>query len=204
MRGYIDHITSTSASGWVLDQESGSEKMQVRLTLADRVDRSRGSPISRGRMLARSSGRVASMVSVSPPELSRPRRSGRLRSSPSRRAARTGSRCAVVAAARRRHGQYQTFDDAKGGSKSTEKLQALRLPLLRNRHSEARPLKNLSVLDIGCNEGFFCGEALRQGARRVVGIDMSRGFLDRRPTALSGGRVLATAPGGNYRTRSLT
>ena len=60
------------------------------------------------------------------------------------------------------------FDDAKGGSKSSEKLKALALPQLKNRHSEAAPLKGLSVLDIGCNEGFFCGEALKQGARRVV------------------------------------
>ena len=81
--------------------------------------------------------------------------------------------------ARRRAGQYQSFDDAKGGSKSTEKLKALALPQLKNRHSEATPLQGLSVLDIGCNEGFFCGEALRQGARRVVGIDMNNGFLER-------------------------
>ena len=60
--------------------------------------------------------------------------------------------------------QYQTFDDAKGASKSAEKLKALQLGQLRNRHSEATPLKGLSVLDLGCNEGFFCGEALRQGA----------------------------------------
>ena len=33
------------------------------------------------------------------------------------------------------------------------------------------------MLDLGCNEGFFCGEALRQGAARVVGIDHSRQFV---------------------------
>jgi hypothetical protein len=78
-----------------------------------------------------------------------------------------------------RRGQYQSFDDAKGGSKSAEKLTALRLQLLPNAHSEAMPLQGLSVLDLGCNEGFFCGEALRQGARRVVGIDQSKNFLER-------------------------
>jgi SAM-dependent methyltransferase len=35
------------------------------------------------------------------------------------------------------------------------------------------------VLDLGCNEGFFCGEALRQGARRVVGIDANPAVLAR-------------------------
>jgi len=78
-----------------------------------------------------------------------------------------------------RRGQYQSFDDAKGGSKSAEKLAALRLELLPNAHSAETPLKGLSVLDLGCNEGFFCGEALRQGATRVVGIDQSKNFLDR-------------------------
>ena len=81
---------------------------------------------------------------------------------------------------RRSSVQYQSFDDAKGGSKSGEKLKALRLPQLRRTgHSEATPLRGLSVLDIGCNEGFFCGDALQQGARRVVGIDMNKGFLER-------------------------
>ena len=41
------------------------------------------------------------------------------------------------------------------------------------------------MLDLGCNEGFFCGEALRQGARRVVGIDMNDGFLERAAEAVS-------------------
>ena len=76
-------------------------------------------------------------------------------------------------------GQYQTFDDARGGSKSAEKLAALRLQLLPNAHSEVKPLHGLKVLDIGCNEGFFCGEALRQGASRVVGVDQNKNFLDR-------------------------
>jgi SAM-dependent methyltransferase len=76
-------------------------------------------------------------------------------------------------------GQYQTFDDARGGSKSADKLAALRLRLLPNAHSEDKPLHGLKVLDIGCNEGFFCGEALRQGASRVVGVDQNKNFLDR-------------------------
>ncbi len=64
----------------------------------------------------------------------------------------------------RRRGQYQSFDDARGASRSAEKLAALRLPLLPNHFDRETPLKGLSLLDLGCNEGFFCGEALRQGA----------------------------------------
>ena len=90
-----------------------------------------------------------------------------------------GALRAAARPGRPKRGQYQSFDDAKGGSKSAEKLAALRLRLLPNAHSEATPLHGLKVLDIGCNEGFFCGEALRQGASRVVGIDQSKNFLDR-------------------------
>lgn len=39
-------------------------------------------------------------------------------------------------------------------------------------------LKGKSFLDVGCNAGFFCGEALRQNAKRVVGIDQSSKFID--------------------------
>jgi SAM-dependent methyltransferase len=64
---------------------------------------------------------------------------------------------------------YQTFPDQEGGSKSFEKLTLLRLPRMTG----------LSFLDVGCNEGFFCGYAKFDGAARVTGIDINRGFLDR-------------------------
>ena len=75
--------------------------------------------------------------------------------------------------------QYQSFDDAVGSSKSAAKLAALRLSTLPNGHSTSTPLRGLSVLDLGCNEGFFCGEALKQGAKRVVGIDANREYVER-------------------------
>ena len=60
---------------------------------------------------------------------------------------------------------YQTFSESETGSSSSpEKLKHLRLP---------KDLRGMSVLDIGCNEGFFCFEAERRGARRVLGIDQS-------------------------------
>lgn len=59
--------------------------------------------------------------------------------------------------------QYQSFPGVKGGSASSQKLAALRLP----------PLAGKRFLDVGCNEGFFCGYALFDGASRVVGMDKS-------------------------------
>lgn len=65
--------------------------------------------------------------------------------------------------------QYQSFPDAAGDSRTLDKLKALRLP----------SLEGCSFLDVGCNEGFFCGFALFQGAGRVVGIDHSKRFIER-------------------------
>lgn len=59
--------------------------------------------------------------------------------------------------------QYQSFPGVKGGSASSQKLAALRLP----------PLAGKRFLDVGCNEGFFCGYALFEDASRVVGMDKS-------------------------------
>lgn len=63
---------------------------------------------------------------------------------------------------------YQDFDGT-GSSKSFEKLQRLRLDLINSGN-----LSGMSVLDIGCNEGFFCRAALQAGASRVVGIDSNK------------------------------
>jgi len=65
--------------------------------------------------------------------------------------------------------QYQSFPGAAGDSESNQKLVALRLPSLTGR----------SFLDVGCNEGFFCGFAKFDGAQRVVGLDKSAAYIDR-------------------------
>jgi SAM-dependent methyltransferase len=56
---------------------------------------------------------------------------------------------------------YQTFGDQRAASKSAAKLERLQLPDLTGK----------SVLDLGCNEGFFCIEAKRRGAALVCGVD---------------------------------
>lgn len=35
-----------------------------------------------------------------------------------------------------------------------------------------KSVKNLSLLDVGCGTGFVCHEAMRQGAKRAVGLDI--------------------------------
>lgn len=65
--------------------------------------------------------------------------------------------------------QYQSFPDAPGASKTLDKLKALKFPRVEGR----------SFLDVGCNEGFFCGFAKFLGAERVVGVDRSLHFIER-------------------------
>ena len=65
--------------------------------------------------------------------------------------------------------QYQNFPGTSGGSKSERKLAALRLP----------DLKGKRFLDVGCNEGFFCGFARFDGAAESVGIDRSAQAIQR-------------------------
>lgn len=65
--------------------------------------------------------------------------------------------------------QYQSFPDAAGDSRTLEKLKALSLPSMAGQR----------FLDVGCNEGFFCGYAAFEGAARSVGLDSSEAFLAR-------------------------
>jgi len=57
---------------------------------------------------------------------------------------------------------YQTFGDGQGDSDSQGKLSSLKLPILQDK----------AVLDLGCNEGFFCNVAHEMGASKVVGTDI--------------------------------
>jgi SAM-dependent methyltransferase len=65
---------------------------------------------------------------------------------------------------------YQTHaDGTPGQTDSNHKLMRLRLPA---------DLSGKRILDIGCNEGFFCNEASRRGAAHVVGIDADQSVLN--------------------------
>lgn len=62
---------------------------------------------------------------------------------------------------------YQSFVPGEGSSKSHAKLAALQLPDLTGK----------TVLDLGCNEGFFCFAALQSGATFVTGIDRNANHI---------------------------
>jgi SAM-dependent methyltransferase len=65
---------------------------------------------------------------------------------------------------------YQSHDDTPAGmSDSKRKLARLAIPLSFN---------GMTVLDIGCNEGYFCNLAIQRGAKKVVGIDFDKPRLD--------------------------
>ena len=64
---------------------------------------------------------------------------------------------------------YQKFPDREGMNDSPSKLAALHLPT---------NMSGKTFLDVGCNEGFFCGEAIQRGAIRVVGYDFDPAYID--------------------------
>jgi SAM-dependent methyltransferase/cytidylate kinase len=72
--------------------------------------------------------------------------------------------------------QYQTFPGVPGESPSVDKLRLLRLPELGEK----------SFLDVGCNEGFFCGFAKFENAACVVGVDRCSSSIQKARKRFSG------------------
>ena len=71
---------------------------------------------------------------------------------------------------------YQSFPWVRGDSQSYKKLLALQLPSLAGK----------TFLDVGCNEGFFCGYAEFLGAKSVTGVDIEPNFLTMAKTLFPG------------------
>lgn len=63
---------------------------------------------------------------------------------------------------------YQSFD-LKGDSNSSGKWKALSL--------QNDDVSGKKVLDIGCNEGFFCLKCHQLDAKEIVGVDRNSGFI---------------------------
>ncbi len=59
---------------------------------------------------------------------------------------------------------YQKFNNIHGGHNCEEELKKINLP---------KDMTGLTLLDIGCSEGFYCFEATKRGCTRVVGIDIN-------------------------------
>lgn len=70
---------------------------------------------------------------------------------------------------------YQTFNDLQltGGSNSQGKFESLKVDWL---------LKDKTILDIGCNNGYFCFKAVNhmrwQNAKKAIGIDINAESID--------------------------
>ena len=177
MRGNVQ-VNATGVGGWVFDPDSRGQAIEIRLMLDGAVVKKGVAALPRPDV-AETLGIEGAMGFRLPSPALSPQDLARAQVQALGAADRPLAAAAQAEPAAKRRGQYQSFDDAKGASQSAEKLKALRLASLQNRHSEATPLEGLSLLDLGCNEGFFCGEAVRQGARRVVGLDSNNGFLER-------------------------
>jgi SAM-dependent methyltransferase len=173
LRGSLQ-LRTGQASGWVFDPKAEARSVAVRLRVDGRVIGEGIANLPRPDV-ARALG-IAGNHGFRLP-LDGPAPAGEVRLEAR---AGAGRPWRPVARNGRRARQYQSFEDGAGASDSRRKLEALRLALLPNRKGDkATPLAGLSVLDLGCNEGFFSGEALRQGARRVVGVDANAAVLAR-------------------------
>jgi SAM-dependent methyltransferase len=64
---------------------------------------------------------------------------------------------------------YQRFSNESSSSDSHQKFNSL--------HIQEHELQNKSILDIGCNEGYFCFKAAELGAKKVIGIDYNKKWI---------------------------
>lgn len=189
MRGSL-HVSDKQATGWAFDPAAGAHCVQVRIRVGDRVIGEGLADLPHPGLTKRGiPGNHAFRVPLAPTSAD----AGRLALD-----ARTATDQAWQPVALVGAGQNPSVDGVVGASPSTDelsvlrlsvprlsglRLSVLRLDLLANRRGgKARPLEGLSVLDLGCADGFFCGEALRQGARRVVGIDANARLVERART----------------------
>lgn len=181
MRGHIDKLGPTGVAGWAVDPAAPSTPVTVRLTLGKKTLASVEAALDRPDVGAvmKSNGKhgfnfdEAAVSGVDEKDLKKLMVAAL--GADNKWVNITGERPKPQKAS---NPQYQSFEDVEGASKSFDKLKALQLSTLNNRANSETPLHGLSVLDLGCNEGFFCGEALRQGATRVVGIDANGHFIN--------------------------
>ncbi len=80
-------------------------------------------------------------------------------------------------------GWYQRIDLGNGITTKTRRIFGEDIDHPRKRWLEVAPavpanLSGMSVLDIGCNAGFVCFEAIRRGASRVLGVDLKQEYID--------------------------
>ncbi len=167
--GYLEYLSSEVASGWAASTDENDSVLQVRVTLENKVI-AVGSTKTERKDVAKKYSKKSSKsgfeirLSLSDEEVDKV----------SVETFDGENWCPLKRATSRSNSSntYQDFD-GNGSSKSHEKLKALRLFDIVEGRNLSTPLHGLRILDIGCNEGFFCHEAIRQGASHVVGVDQS-------------------------------
>lgn len=80
-------------------------------------------------------------------------------------------------------GWYQDIDLGNGVHTKSRRIYGEEIDHPRRRWAEVesavpQDLIGKTVLDIGCNAGYICFEAVRRGAKRVVGIDLKQDYVD--------------------------
>jgi SAM-dependent methyltransferase len=189
IRGNVDHIAANVISGWAYDPDD-PQPIEIRAMLDGKAI---GTALAREPRpdvahVLNTSGLHGFTIRLATPLADQQRNAVRVEA---KSKVLGGAKTAVQRPAA---GAYQSFGDAKGSSKSAAKLKALQLNQLPNRSSDREnPLNGLSVLDLGCNEGFFVDEARRQGARRAVGIDADKGIIERARQRFPDSEFIATS-----------
>lgn len=177
--GHVDRITRRLVSGWAFERidGGGSRPVEVSVLLGDRIlakdvaDMPRPD-VQKAHEVDPLCGFRLTFDEVKPDQLPELKVMIQGQAGP-------GAPLAIAEPAyQQRVGSYQDFSgQGEGSSRSHEKLRALRLPQL-GQPDTPHPLQGLSVLDLGCNEGFFCIEALKMGAARVVGVDRTKRHVE--------------------------
>jgi SAM-dependent methyltransferase len=170
--GYVEHVLSHTVSGWVTNTQTPGQRLRVRLLhdghpIADTQTSIRREDVAQHYALPSDADVAFGFAFFPPPGLDLDSLSVEVETedawTPLRRLEGPPQR-------------YQSFA-GDGSSDSPAKLAALQLEELV-RQPGLPPLHGQRMLDLGCNEGFFCRAAIDQGAARVLGVDRSRHFIE--------------------------
>lgn len=161
IRGYVDLLARDHAVGWACDLDNPAKKLTVRAWFGSREIAKTAADLPRADLqFLGDEGRLGFRLRYQ--ALPDPQELKICADGP------TGPIELPLSQPRQAGLPYQSFEGQSGASDSAQKLKCLGLP---------ERLDGLSVLDLGCNEGFFCIDALKRGAARVTGIDANAEFI---------------------------
>ena len=178
MRGYLETVTQHIASGWAFDPDSPEKPVNVKAVLDGRVIGK-----ARADVLRKETGKALGTAGFHGFRIPVNLTAGKPDQVSVSAYSETHQDWVPLPkikprGAKRPARPYQSIAGKQGSSDSAGKLAALNLDMLQ-RPGTKLPLKGFSVLDIGCNEGFFCLAALELGAASVTGIDKNKTSIER-------------------------